>query len=159
MLREVFTLQEAGIIWSGTTIYFRIILNMDPVISSPPISISYMWKCLIRNRVKHCLWHLWTDSLLTKCNLNWRGVTIDNVCAVCGAQRETMVHVFRDCDFVVHVWNIINSSSIMHCFSTNSPCYWINASLSLSRELFGLFAVTISNIWFNWNRWSMVYLL
>lgn len=100
-----------------------------------------MWKCLIPNRVKHFLWHLWTDSLQTKCNLNRRGKSIDDVCA---ALRETIVHVFIDCDFVAHVWNIINSGSIMHCFSTGSPCSWIN--VLLSRELFSLFAIILSNI-------------
>ncbi|MED6186188.1 hypothetical protein PIB30_064329 [Stylosanthes scabra] len=44
------------------------------------------------------------NSLPTKNNLYWRGVTTVPRCPRCGTEDETEAHVIRDCNFTMRFW-------------------------------------------------------
>lgn len=67
---------------------------------------------------------------------------------MCGEQDEYVCHIFTL--LIIMCGNLVN---LDQCFSSSSPASWIESALSsFSRSEFNLFAVILSNLWFNINQ-------
>lgn len=68
----------------------------------------HIWRLNVLNKIKHFLWRVWTDSLLTHFNLFHQKVASSAECGLCVAPSETLMHVLRDCSLVKQIWIATN---------------------------------------------------
>ncbi|XP_071722233.1 uncharacterized protein [Rutidosis leptorrhynchoides] len=72
-------------------------------------------------------------------------------CPICGADMETMLHIFRECCWVKTVWNSLRFDSVANDPSSNL-FDWLNSVFSsLVDESFALFVLAAYSIWSNRN--------
>ncbi|GJQ98698.1 putative RNA-directed DNA polymerase, eukaryota, reverse transcriptase zinc-binding domain protein [Tanacetum coccineum] len=68
------------------------------------------WNMLLPIKVNIHSWRLGLDRLLTRCNLNARGIDIDSTrCPVCNEGQEISCHLFIECPVAVGLWNMISA--------------------------------------------------
>ena len=67
-----------------------------PPIYGPHITTlkAYFWKIRCSPKIKHFLWQLVSGCLSVKKNLWERGIQCDSQCARCGAEEESINHVY-----------------------------------------------------------------
>ncbi|CAN1342712.1 Putative ribonuclease H protein At1g65750, partial [Linum perenne] len=63
-----------------------------------------VWRWKGPNRIKHFLWLVAHDRLLTNEERRKRTWTEDGSCSRCGHPQETVLHVLRDCSAAVNTW-------------------------------------------------------
>ncbi|CAN1144211.1 Putative ribonuclease H protein At1g65750 [Linum perenne] len=63
-----------------------------------------VWRWKGPNRIKHFLWLVAHDRLLTNEERRKRTWTDDGSCSRCGHPQETVLHVLRDCSAAVNTW-------------------------------------------------------
>ncbi|XP_033128225.1 uncharacterized protein LOC117125827 [Brassica rapa] len=93
-----------------------------PVMFGPTVDIlkSFCWKIRCPPKLKHFLWQLVTGCVAVKKNLQARGLTGDICCARCGANEESINHVFFECPPAVQVWALSQIPSNPAIFPTES---------------------------------------
>ncbi|GAA0157231.1 hypothetical protein LIER_14542 [Lithospermum erythrorhizon] len=57
--------------------------------------------------VKHFAWRLYSDSLPSCTNLRKMGITVNDVCFLCGGKEAISIHSFQQCPYVVEVNNLL----------------------------------------------------
>jgi hypothetical protein len=93
--------------------------------NSPSTSNNYddmwgkIWKLNAPPKHIHLLWRILMNALPAKDNLFKKGVKCDPLCPRCGDQKETISHVFLDCEWVRQVW--LASSLSINLSSTSNP--------------------------------------
>ncbi|CAN1292678.1 Putative ribonuclease H protein At1g65750 [Linum perenne] len=63
-----------------------------------------VWRWKGTNRIKHFLWFVAHDILLTNEERRKQTWTDDRSCSRCGHPQETVLHVLRDCSAEVNTW-------------------------------------------------------
>ncbi|CAN1131281.1 Putative ribonuclease H protein At1g65750 [Linum perenne] len=111
---------------------------------------DYDWRLAWRwkgpNRIKHFIWLVCHNRILTNEERNRRHLTNQVVCPRCSIHSESLSHVIRDCHFALQVWknvlpNLITDGDRRLDFK---QWYWINLILTswktnqLGREAPGL---------------------
>lgn len=66
-----------------------------------------LWKLQIPGKVKIFLWRALNSYLPTKSNLQSRMVQTDDVCPLCGADKETIAHCFIHCLLAKSCWDMV----------------------------------------------------
>ena len=68
----------------------------SPVLLGPTVDVlkAYCWKLRCPPKIKHFLWQLVSGCVAVKKNLQARGIQGDICCARCGADEESINHVF-----------------------------------------------------------------
>ena len=71
----------------------------SPVMFGPTVDVlkSFCWKIRCPPKIKYFLWQLVIGWVAVKKNLQARGITGDICCARCGADEESINHVFFEC--------------------------------------------------------------
>lgn len=67
---------------------------------------SWIWKLICGEKVKMFTWLLAKGKLLTNAEREKRHLTNDALCAYCGAEAETLRHLFWDCQAARNVWRL-----------------------------------------------------
>ncbi|KAF5198222.1 hypothetical protein FRX31_012191 [Thalictrum thalictroides] len=62
------------------------------------------WEASIPTNVNFFIWSLLWKRILTIDNLNARGMTLHNVCVLCGSSEENINHLFLSCSASLLVW-------------------------------------------------------
>ena len=65
---------------------------------------AFCWKIRCPPKIKHFLWQLVTWCITIKKNLRAWGIQGDICCARCGADEESINHVFFECPLPLQVW-------------------------------------------------------
>ena len=81
---------------------------------------AYCWKIRCPPKIKHFLWQLVTGCIEVKKNLQARGIHGDTCCARCGAEEESINHVFFECPHALHVWALSKIPTNPTMFPTSS---------------------------------------
>ncbi|CAN1730072.1 Putative ribonuclease H protein At1g65750 [Linum perenne] len=68
-----------------------------------------IWMRHIPTKVAGFVWQVAHGRISTIDNLIRRGMMIPNRCVMCGADAESIIHLFRDCEFELQVWSIFSS--------------------------------------------------
>ncbi|VFQ60129.1 unnamed protein product [Cuscuta campestris] len=64
-----------------------------------------LWKLKVPPKVNVCMWRA-LRGILPLCEiLTKKGVELDNICPTCGAEGESLEHVFMACPMAVAVWS------------------------------------------------------
>ncbi|CAN1188832.1 Putative ribonuclease H protein At1g65750 [Linum perenne] len=98
--RLVWGLEENGVFSIKTAYLILKDLNMD--------GGDYDWRLAWRwkgpNRIKHFIWLVFHNRILTNEERNRRHLTNQVVCPRCSIHSESLSHVIRDCCFALQVW-------------------------------------------------------
>ncbi|XVE54712.1 hypothetical protein DITRI_Ditri03aG0103800 [Diplodiscus trichospermus] len=65
-----------------------------------------LWHAFVVTKVKYFLWRLVKGIIPTLDILKSRDLHVNNVCSVCGLQRESIFHVFFSCELSIHFWTL-----------------------------------------------------
>ncbi|CAN1121954.1 Putative ribonuclease H protein At1g65750 [Linum perenne] len=66
-----------------------------------------VWKWNGPNRIRHFLWLVVRDKLLTNEVRCQRGFSSDAICSRCSSETESILHILRDCDFAREAWSAV----------------------------------------------------
>jgi len=93
-----------------------------PLLIGPTVDVlkAFCWKIRCPPKLKHFLWQLLTGCIAVKKNLQSRGIQGDICCARCGAQEESINHVFFECPPALQVWALSKIPSNPDIFPTGS---------------------------------------
>ncbi|KAA8547422.1 hypothetical protein F0562_003714 [Nyssa sinensis] len=76
------------------------------------------WKDIIK--YSFILWLLFRNRLMTKDELKWWGLNIDEgTCVLCQNQSESSEHLFFQCPFSAHIWKKVLQNCGIHRFPAN----------------------------------------
>ena len=78
------------------------------------------WKIRCSPKFKHFLWQIVSGFISIKKNLRSRGLQGDLQCARCGAEEESVIHVFFECPPAVQVWALSSIPSNPQVFPRQS---------------------------------------
>ncbi|MBA0730045.1 hypothetical protein Golax_022933, partial [Gossypium laxum] len=67
-----------------------------------------MWKLNLPEKVKITVWHIFNNLITNMYNLYNRRLAGSATCPKCLRGVENLEHGFRDCPFVVNVWNLLD---------------------------------------------------
>lgn len=87
-------------------------------------SISNGWTKLLNlkvpPKVRHFAWRLLHHFLAVRDKISRWGLVIDDLCCLCGAGRETSIHLFCECSWVRGLWfvNPIGCRMDSGCYET-----------------------------------------
>ncbi|KAL6133528.1 hypothetical protein ACLB2K_065763 [Fragaria x ananassa] len=65
---------------------------------------QWIWRANVLPKVKNFVWGLKWNSLPTRDALHKRVELVDRSCLFCCGERETAMHVFKDCGVVACMW-------------------------------------------------------
>jgi len=81
---------------------------------------AFCWKLRCPPKIKHFLWQLVSGCVAVKKNLQARGIQGDICCARCGADEESINHVFFECPPAIQVWALSKIPTNPIIFPTSS---------------------------------------
>ena len=97
-------------------------MDKPPLMFGPTVDVlkAFCWKICCPPKIKHFLWQLVTWFIAVKKNLQTRGIHGDICCARCGADEESINHVFFECPPTLQVWALSKIPSNPTIFPTSS---------------------------------------
>ncbi|KAK9939901.1 hypothetical protein M0R45_016581 [Rubus argutus] len=133
-------------IWGETSNDIFYVKSAYTIVSNSPCLINspwkFIWKLEIPPKLKTFVWVLCHGKLLTNAQRVKRKFTLDDSCPICHQHQESLVHLFRDCPAVLHIWKTFSiPTSVSNTFHTNWFT-WLKAHL---------WCKTTVNCDFNWN--------
>ncbi|KAK2373667.1 hypothetical protein QL285_074691 [Trifolium repens] len=112
-----------------------------------------IWKLRVPPKHTHLLWRILRNALHVKDNLFKKGVKCDPLCPKCGDYKETLSHVFLECEWVKQVW--LASPLTINLNATHDPniIKWIyHMAMNTSTESMEFITSTIYSIWYARNQ-------
>ncbi|CAN1121444.1 Putative ribonuclease H protein At1g65750, partial [Linum perenne] len=105
----------AWIIWSleGSGAFsvrsLRLWLSKDRFQGSLECPHHTIWAKGVPPKIQSFCWMVWHKKIASVDNLQRRGMTLVNRCAMCEKNLESVDHLFIHCEFAVAVWNRVSS--------------------------------------------------
>lgn len=85
---------------------------MDPSLKATSGLFKTIWRWPGHERGRLLLWKIGQDAVATN-SLRWqRGIAQSSACPVCTNAEETLLHLFRDCSRVAHVWQCVYGDTL-----------------------------------------------
>lgn len=75
-----------------------------------------LWRIKALQRLKTFMWEVANDALLINHARLRRGLTVQDICVLCGNTSETTLHALRDYCLAKELWMSIGNSSISPTF-------------------------------------------
>ena len=93
-----------------------------PLFIGPTVNVLkvFCWKIRCPPKIKHFLWQLISGCIAVKKNLQARGMQGEICCARCGAEEESINHVFFECPPAIQVWALSKIPTNRAIFPTDS---------------------------------------
>ncbi|XP_033135982.1 uncharacterized protein LOC103841762 [Brassica rapa] len=93
-----------------------------PLLMGPTVDVlkAFCWKIRCPPKIKHFLWQLVSGCVAVKKNLKARGMQGEIGCARCGAEEESINHVFFECPPARRVWALSKIPTNPAVFPTSS---------------------------------------
>jgi len=101
------------------------------------VTYSYIWKLRIPPKLRIFVWRLVRNILPTLDQLSNRGCILPNICLLCMADAESVLHLFQECQFASAVFSTLALQGIqtLRTFRHNgdlnlrvrmaASCFWI----------------------------------
>lgn len=70
----------------------------------PDLTFMWMWKMKTLPKIKQFFWLVSLNRISSKVNLKHRNILQDDICARCLSEKETTLHLLRDCIHSVNYW-------------------------------------------------------
>ncbi|CAN1746300.1 Putative ribonuclease H protein At1g65750 [Linum perenne] len=109
---------------------------------------SKIWKWEGPNKIRHFMWLLQHDKLMTNVERGRRRLTDNLICQHCNGGEEDLNHVFRECCFASQTWNRILPHVVLGEQRTMEfKEWWIHGiSDPVNSSIFGF------TLWLLWSR-------
>ncbi|CAN1162877.1 Putative ribonuclease H protein At1g65750, partial [Linum perenne] len=105
-----------------------------------------VWRWAGPSRVRHFLWLVVHDRILTNAERRRRHMTDSDDCQICRGRTEDTLHVIRDCKLAREVWSSFIPPELASQFFSDSLQVWLQKGLL--HEAFGLsFGIIIWILW------------
>jgi hypothetical protein len=108
-----------------------------------------IWKLKVPPKHTHLLWRILRNALPVKDNLFKKGVNCDPLCPRCDGYKETLSHVFLECEWVKQVW--LASPLTINLSTVHNPniINWIYHMVMNTRmESMEIITSTLYSIWY-----------
>ena len=92
-------------------------MNIGP--DTKPL-LTHSWKLQCSPKWKLFVWQIISDCLPVYRNLHSRGIKCYMQCQMCGAEEESINHVFFECALALQIWVLSNILSCPRIFPTPS---------------------------------------
>ncbi|CAN1725728.1 Putative ribonuclease H protein At1g65750 [Linum perenne] len=145
------TLGEDGIMWgSDPRGSFTLKSAYEILATTGHHTEQDIWKTVWRweglSRVRHFLWLVAHDRILTNAERRRRHMAAVDDCQRCRSYTEDTLHVIRDCQVAREVWTTLLPSELGPHFFSDSLQVWLQKGLQ--HQDFGLtFGITIWILW------------
>lgn len=96
----------------------------------PQFSFDRLWKLQTPPRVNLFLWRLAHDRLMTNSERTRRGMTDSDECPRCHQAPESIMHLLRDCEASLELWEKIVKPSVWHSFASLGQQAWLELNLT-----------------------------
>ncbi|CAN1181076.1 Putative ribonuclease H protein At1g65750 [Linum perenne] len=116
-----------------------------------------LWKCIWKwpgpNKIRHFMWLVSHNRILTNQERKRRHMTDDDSCVRCGAGVESIDHCLRLCHVALQVWQqLVPASKRNSFFSGELNVWWANNVRD--KNWVDDFAISCWLIWKNRNEWA-----
>ena len=64
-----------------------------------------LWTTKVAPKIKYFMWRLFQGILSTRMRLREKEIILESECVVCGTQRESIKHLFFECEMSKVLWN------------------------------------------------------
>ncbi|OMP09037.1 hypothetical protein COLO4_05866 [Corchorus olitorius] len=91
---------------SGYFVARNVLGRNDPSIMDRMPLWNNIWKSRVYPKVQFLIWRLVKGILPVRSILQQKGISLEDVCAVCGKDRETLEHMFFHCPLSKAVWEL-----------------------------------------------------
>ena len=81
-------------------------------LDTKPLS-AYTWKLQCSPKLKHFVWQIINGCLPVYVNLHSRGIKCGIQCQMCGAEEESINHVFFECPLALQIWALFRPHLIL----------------------------------------------
>ncbi|KAK8990579.1 hypothetical protein V6N11_009271 [Hibiscus sabdariffa] len=119
-----------------------------------------IWSLQVPQRLRIFLWLSHKAKLMTNVERCRRSLSQQALCPCCHEFPETLLHVFRDCKYVIGVWSRLLPPRHLATFYSDDFCSWLLSNVAttvmhptLEIPWHLLFASTLWQIWKNRNAW------
>ena len=75
--------------------------------------LAYSWKLQCSPKLKHFVWQIINGCLPVYVNLHSRGIKCGIQCQMCGAEEESINHVFFECPLALQIWALFRPHLIL----------------------------------------------
>lgn len=91
----------------------------------------YIWKGKLTNKMKHFLWFVAQDRLLTNSLRYKRHFATDPICVQCNIEEEDVLQIFRYCRTATLIWKEVLTDEDLLRFKTCSDAEWLKKNLQV----------------------------
>jgi hypothetical protein len=108
------------------------------------VSWKWIWRLTAPEKIKFLYWTVCHDVVPTRSLLHNRGMLDNNNCLRCLTSGESIMHCFRNCPFVKHLWFSLGFDNI-NFYLENSMVTWLRqGAFSADNHLFS------AALWWIW---------
>lgn len=93
------------------------------------VPFATIWKIKAPPRVNLFIWKVAHDRLMTNVERTRRGMTGSDLCPRCSQAPETIMHVLRDCEFALTIWEKLVHPEVWHKFASLGHSKWLEYNL------------------------------
>lgn len=108
--------------------------------------MEYIWNCNIPPKVSIFLWQACSSSLPTKDKLLAKRVNCDDKCHLCVNGKETIDHLFVECEFARNCWRCMGILN-QHATGINFQEWLVNTTSNMSNDQTCTIILACWNIW------------
>lgn len=127
--------------------------------STPEFDFPAVWKLRTPQRINTFLWEVAHHRLMTNLECSTRGITNSALCPRCNLYPESILHLLRDCEIILELWEQIVDPSVWHLFVSLGLERWLEFNLrhqqmdasSLHWPI--MFATMIHMLWIDKNHY------
>lgn len=130
-------------------------LNRDP----PDFPFCIIWKLQTPPRVNTFLWRVTHNRLMTNSTRFERGISDSASCPRCNQQDESIMHVLRDCEGTLEMWEQLVDPNQWHRFASLGLLQWLEFNLKTDRVGVGdwnwpiVFGSMVHMLWIDRNHY------
>lgn len=88
-----------------------------------------LWKVRTPPRINTFLWKLAHQRLMTNLEQYERGIEPSDLCPRCKNYPESIMHVLRDCEYVLELWEELVDPNVWHIFASASLDRWLDFNI------------------------------
>lgn len=92
---------------------------------------NFIWKAMVPNKVKLCVWWISRAVLPTCSCLDKKGIAVYDICVLCSSSPELALHVFTECHFARAVCSSTNIGLGPRSANFSSFLEWVGIVLLL----------------------------
>ena len=126
-------------IWKGTSNgIFTVKSTFNSLFDLPVVNTSpwrIIWKLAIPTKLKTFIWVVAHGKLLTNVQRRRQNLTMEDSCFTCQADKETLVHLFRDYHFSKTVWGNFHKPPAVSNLTDLHWIGWLTTNLQCTQAL------------------------